>query len=153
IGQDQKDQAPAKDAGKPEGGSQSAAPRPGNAGATSSTLLALGNDPDDVQLDVPYVPTPQDVVEKMLELAEVSKNDVVYDRGCGDGRIVVTAAKKYGAKGVGIDLDPERVKDSLANIKEAGVGNLVEIRQGDALKVDVSPATVVTLYMLPEVNL
>src|SRR5262249_49748013 len=82
-----------------------------------------------------------------------SKNDVVYDLGCGDGRIVVTAAKKYGAKGVGIDLDPERVKDSLANIKEAGVGNLVEIRQGDALKVDVSPATVVTLYMLPEVNL
>jgi ribosomal protein L11 methylase PrmA len=105
------------------------------------------------KLTVPYVPTPQDVVEKMLELAQVTKDDVVYDLGCGDGRIVVTAAKKYGAKGVGVDLDPERVKDSLANVKKAGVEKLVTIREGDVLKTDVSNATVVCLYLLPNVNL
>lgn len=104
------------------------------------------------ELTVPYVPTPQEVVDKMLELAEVKKDDVVYDLGCGDGRIVVTAAKKYGAKGLGVDLDPERVKDSLKNVKEAEVGNLVKIQKGDVLKTDVSDATVVTLYLLPSVN-
>ncbi|MBM4070539.1 MAG: TIGR03000 domain-containing protein [Planctomycetes bacterium] len=98
-----------------------------------------------------YVPTDQDIVEKMLEMAKVTAKDVVYDLGCGDGRIVVTAAKKFGARGVGIDIDPERVRESRANVKKQKVEKLVEIRQGDALKVaDLSRATVVTLYMLPE---
>jgi len=100
----------------------------------------------------PYVPTPQQVVEKMLELAEVTANDVVYDLGCGDGRIVITAAKKYGARGVGIDIDPERIKESLANAKKAGVEKLVTFKLEDAMKVDVSPATVVTLYLLSSSN-
>jgi cyclopropane fatty-acyl-phospholipid synthase-like methyltransferase len=99
-----------------------------------------------------YVPTEQVVVEKMLEMAKVTKNDIVYDLGCGDGRIVVTAAKKYGCKGVGIDIDPARIKDSLATMEKAKVTkDQVEIRQGDALKVkDLEKATVVMLYMLPE---
>jgi uncharacterized protein (TIGR03000 family) len=98
-----------------------------------------------------YVPTDETIVDKMLEMAKVTKDDVVYDLGCGDGRIVVTAAKRYGAKGVGIDIDPARIKDSLANIKKNKVEKLVEIRQGDALLVaDISKATVVMLYMLPE---
>jgi SAM-dependent methyltransferase len=101
----------------------------------------------------PYVPTPQDVVERMLELAAVSSKDVVYDLGCGDGRTVVTAAKKYGARGVGVDIDPERIAESKANAKQAGVERLVEFRLQDALTVDVSPATVVTLYLLSASNL
>jgi len=106
------------------------------------------------KLDVPYVPTPNAVVDKMLEMAKVGKDDVVYDLGCGDGRIVVAAAKKYNCKAVGVDLDPKRVKESLANVKKAGVENLVEIREGDALKVpDLGKATVVTLYLLEELNL
>lgn len=102
---------------------------------------------------VPYVPTPQEVVERMLELAQVKKGDVVYDLGSGDGRIVVTAAKKYGVKAVGFEIDPERIKESAENIKKAGVGDLVEIRQQDIRTVDLSPATVLTMYLLPEVNL
>jgi precorrin-6B methylase 2 len=102
---------------------------------------------------VPYVPTPQEVVERMLELAEVKKGDVVYDLGSGDGRIVVTAAKKYGVKAVGFEIDPQRIKESHENIKEAGVAHLVEIRQQDIRTVDLSPATVLTMYLLPEVNL
>jgi tRNA A58 N-methylase Trm61 len=99
-----------------------------------------------------YVPTEQVVVEKMLQMAKVQKSDVVFDLGCGDGRIVVSAAKKYGAKGVGVDIDPDRIKDSLATMEKAGVTKeLVDIRQGDALKVkDLERATVIMLYMLPE---
>jgi SAM-dependent methyltransferase len=100
----------------------------------------------------PYVPTPQHVVERMLELAQVSSKDVVYDLGCGDGRIVITAAKKYGARGVGIDIDPERIKESQANAKAAGVEKLVTFKLDDALKADVSDATVVTLYLLSSSN-
>jgi SAM-dependent methyltransferase len=102
---------------------------------------------------VPYVPTPQEVVERMLDLAQVKKGDVVYDLGSGDGRIVVTAAKKYGVKAVGFEIDPQRIKESHENIKKAGVENLVEIRQQDIRTVDLSPATVLTMYLLPEVNL
>lgn len=102
---------------------------------------------------VPYVPTPQEVVDRMLELAEVKKGDVVYDLGSGDGRIVVTAAKKYGVKAIGFEIDPERIKESTENIKKAGVGHLVEIRQQDIRTVDLSPASVLTMYLLPEVNL
>jgi SAM-dependent methyltransferase len=100
----------------------------------------------------PYVPTPQQVVEKMLELAQVTSKDVVYDLGCGDGRIVITAAKKYGARAVGVDIDPERIKESQANAKAAGVEKLVTFKLEDAMKVDVSPATVVTLYLLSNSN-
>src|SRR5215475_9838872 len=102
---------------------------------------------------VPYVPTPQEIVERMLELAQVKKGDIVYDLGSGDGRIVVTAAEKYGVKAIGFEIDPERIKESAENIKKAGVGDLVEIRQQDIRTVDLSPATVLTMYLLPEVNL
>lgn len=104
--------------------------------------------------DVPYVPTPQAAVEKMLEVAKVGKDDIVYDLGCGDGRIVITAAKKFGCKAVGIDIDPKRVKEAKELVKKNKVEDLVEIREADALKVeDIGKATVVTLYMLPEINL
>jgi uncharacterized protein (TIGR03000 family) len=102
--------------------------------------------------DVVYVPTPQDVVDKMLELANVKKDDVVYDLGCGDGRIVVTAAKKYGCKAVGFDIDPDRVRDSMANVKKNKVEDLVTIKKADIFTLDLSEASVVTLYLLPELN-
>jgi predicted RNA methylase len=85
-------------------------------------------------------------------MAEVKKGDVVYDLGCGDGRIVVTAAKKYGVKAVGFDIDPKRIKEARANVKENHVGRLVDIRQADIFKLDLREATVVTLYLLPELN-
>ncbi len=100
----------------------------------------------------PFVPTPMAVVEKMLEMANVTKEDVVYDLGCGDGRIVVTAAEKYGARGVGIDLDPRRIAESQERAKRAGVTSLVRFLQQDVMKADFSQATVVTLYLLPESN-
>jgi SAM-dependent methyltransferase len=102
--------------------------------------------------DIEYVPTPQNVVDKMLEVAKVGKTDVLYDLGCGDGRIVVTAAKKFGVKAFGFDLDPQRIKESKENAKKAGVENLVTFEQKDIFKVDLSPASVVTLYLLPELN-
>ena len=98
-----------------------------------------------------YVPTPQNAVEKMLAMTKVTKDDVVFDLGCGDGRIVATAAKKYGARGVGIDLNPVRIKAARETVQKFGVAKLVEIRHGNALKVkDLDRATVVCLYMLPE---
>ena len=102
---------------------------------------------------VPYVPTPQEVVEKMLDMAQVKKGDVVYDLGSGDGRIVVTAAKKYGVRAIGFEIDPQRIKESHENIKKAGVEKLVEIRQQDIRTVDLAPASVLTMYLLPEVNM
>jgi SAM-dependent methyltransferase len=101
----------------------------------------------------PYVPTPQDVVDRMLTLAEVTSRDVVYDLGSGDGRIVITAAKKYGARGVGIDIDAERIAESRRNARDAGVTSLVEFQRGDILNADVSKATVVTLYLVSSANL
>lgn len=101
---------------------------------------------------VPFVPTPQEVVDKMIELAGVKKGDVVYDLGSGDGRIVIAAAKK-GARAVGFDVDGDLVKESRENIRKAGVEKSAEIKQQDILTVDLSPATVVTMYLLPEVNL
>jgi cyclopropane fatty-acyl-phospholipid synthase-like methyltransferase len=102
--------------------------------------------------DVPYVPTPTSIVEAMLELANVTANDVVYDLGCGDGRIVITAVQKYGARGVGIDLNPKRVEEAEANAKAAGVSDKAKFREGDLFKADFSEATVVTLYLLSTVN-
>lgn len=106
----------------------------------------------ELKLDVPYVPTPQPIVEKMLDLANVGKNDVLYDLGCGDGRIVVTAAKERGAQGVGIDLNPERIAEARANAKKAGVDGKVKFMVGDLFKADFGNASVVTLYLLPDVN-
>ena|SRR5689334_5059407 len=108
--------------------------------------------PDAPQL-APYVPTPQEVVDRMLALANVTKNDFVVDLGCGDGRIVVTAARKYGARGLGVDIDPVRIAEANANAKAAGVTNLVEFKLQDALKTDVSNASVVTTYLLSQSNL
>lgn len=100
----------------------------------------------------PYVATPMSVVEKMLEMAELDKDDVLYDIGSGDGRIVITAAKKYGARGVGLELDPQLIEKSTSNAKEAGVDHLVEFRMEDATKAILSGATVVTMYLLVESN-
>jgi ribosomal protein L11 methylase PrmA len=102
--------------------------------------------------DVIYVPTPEAVVEAMLQVANVSKNDIVYDLGCGDGRIPVTAARKYGARGVGIDIDPQRIKEANENVAKNNVGDRVKIVQGDLFEQDLSQATVVTLYLLPSLN-
>jgi SAM-dependent methyltransferase len=118
---------------------------------TSELSDAPGTAPAQVP-DVVYVPTPQPVVDKMLELAKVRKDDVVYDLGCGDGRIVVTAAKRYGARAVGFDIDPTRVAEARANVKKNGLEHLVSIEQKDIFTVDLSPATVVTLYLLRELN-
>jgi len=103
--------------------------------------------------DVIFVPTPQDVVDAMLKVAKVTKNDVVYDLGSGDGRIPITAAKTYGARGVGIDIDPQRIKEANENLKNAGVGDRVKFLNQDLFTTDISEATVVTLYLLPSLNL
>ncbi len=103
--------------------------------------------------DVIYVPTPQEVVDAMLDVAKVGPNDLVYDLGCGDGRIVVTAAKKFGARGIGFDIDPQRIKEANENVASAGVGDKVEIRQADLFETDLSEANVVTLYLLSSLNL
>lgn len=102
--------------------------------------------------EVPFVPTPPEVVDRMLEMARVTSNDVIYDLGSGDGIILIRAAKKYGVKGVGIEIDQDLVLEARRNAFREKVEHLVEFRAQDALAVDVSPATVVTLYMLPEFN-
>jgi len=105
------------------------------------------------ELDVPYVPSPEAVVNGMLKLADVHKGDVVYDLGCGDGRIVIAAAKDFGARGVGVDLNPERIHEATENARKAGVSGLVTFREGDLFHANIDEATVVTLYLLPSVNL
>jgi Methyltransferase domain len=102
--------------------------------------------------DIGFVPSPQGLVEKMLKLARVTKDDLVYDLGCGDGRFVITAAKQYGARGVGFDVDPRRVEESRANVAAAGVGRLVKIRRADIFTLDLSAASVITLYLVPTMN-
>jgi cyclopropane fatty-acyl-phospholipid synthase-like methyltransferase len=102
--------------------------------------------------EIPFVPTPMEVIDRMLETAEVKKGDVVYDLGSGDGRIVIRAAQKYGVRAIGIEMDSLLLAKSRKDAKAAGVSHLVEFRAEDALKVDLSKATVVTLYMLPWFN-
>ena len=101
----------------------------------------------------PYVPTPQEVVDRMLALAKVTKGDIVIDLGCGDGRIPITAAKVYGARGIGVDIDPQRIAEANANAKREGVAHLVTFKLENALTTDVSTATVVTTYLLTSSNL
>jgi SAM-dependent methyltransferase len=103
--------------------------------------------------DVEFVPTPQEVVLEMLKMAKVTQNDVVYDLGCGDGRIVVTAAKVFGARGVGVDIDPIRIRESNENARKAGVTDRVKFIEGDLFATNLSEATVVTLYLTPELNI
>ena len=140
----------------------------GRAGALAATTvglpaLARGTHGNDGPLllaqapartpDVIYVPTPQEVVDTMLDLAKPTKNDLVYDLGCGDGRIVVTAAKKYGARGIGVDIDPQRIIEANANVRAEKVGDRVKIVQGDLFEFDFKDATIVALYLLPSLNL
>jgi SAM-dependent methyltransferase len=126
-------------------------------GQAAGGQAGRGQTPPGKRLDAPqlapYVPTPQEVVDRMLQLAEVKKTDVVYDLGCGDGRIPITAAKVYGARAVGVDIDPQRIAESNANAQQAGVSHLVTFRLQDAMKTDVSEATVLTLYLLSSSNL
>jgi uncharacterized protein (TIGR03000 family) len=124
-------------------------------GQTVEVDLRQADDKQPDKIVIRYVPTPQEVVEAMLRLAEVGKDDVVYDLGCGDGRIVVTAVEKFGAKrGAGFDIDPQRIRESKANAREHRVEDKVEFRQGDVLDIkDLSSASVVTLYMSEDMNL
>lgn len=102
--------------------------------------------------DVPYVPTPQEVVDQMLEVAKVTKHDVLYDLGSGDGRIVIAAAQKFGTRGIGVDINPERIQEANENAQKADVTDRVQFRQQDLFETDISEATVVTLYLLPDIN-
>ncbi len=122
-----------------------------------SLILAAGATPLVAQWDegkdVPYVPTPPEAVEAMLKLAEVKSTDFVIDLGCGDGRIVVMAAQKFKARGKGVDFNPKRIEEANENARQAGVTGRVEFVQGDFFEADIHNATVVTLYLLPSVNL
>jgi precorrin-6B methylase 2 len=120
--------------------------------ALIAELLAQ-NEATKPKLDVPYVPTPPVVVKAMLKLAEVKPNDVIYDLGCGDGRIAIAAAKDFGARAVGIDIDPKRISEAQENANNAGVADRVKFMRGNLFDADIHDATVVTLYLLPSVNL
>jgi len=118
--------------------------------AEQGTKANAAGEPSKPKLDVGFVTTPQHVVELMVKLADLEPSDLVYDLGCGDGRIVVTAAKMRGCKAIGVDLDPERVEEAKANAKAAGVEDLVTIQQGDVLDLDLSDADVVMMYLVPK---
>jgi precorrin-6B methylase 2 len=123
------------------------------AGPTESAAPTIPAAPaEDKPLDAPYAPTPHRVVTAMLEMARVTRNDVLYDLGSGDGRIVITAAKRFGALGVGIDLNPKRIREAEFNARNAGATERVAFMLGDIFDTDLSPATVVTIYLLPDVN-
>lgn len=104
------------------------------------------------KLDVWYVPTPHEIVDRMMSVAKIRTGDVVFDLGCGDGRMVIAAAQKFGTRGVGIDLDPQRIKEARAHARRAGVEDLVSFEVGDLFQADIREATVVMLYLLPELN-
>lgn len=103
--------------------------------------------------DVIFVPTPPEVVDAMLKVAKVGKNDIVYDLGCGDGRIVIAAARDFGARGIGIDIDPQRIQEATENATQAGVTDRVKFLNADLFEANISDASVVTLYLLPSLNL
>jgi len=119
----------------------------------SFVILGGVSHAQEVDLDVPFVPTNYEVVDEMLRIADVGKDDILYDLGCGDGRIVVTAAKKYGTRGVGIDIDPERIAESIENAKKENVTDRVQFIEQNLFEADFSEATVVTMYLLSSVNL
>jgi len=119
--------------------------------ALSAVAVAAGQQPKRTP-DIHYVPTPEEVVEAMLQLADVGPDDVVYDLGSGDGRIPIAAARRFGARGVGIELDPKLVAQATRNAQEAGVPDRVRFIEGDIFEADLSPATVVTLYLLTSIN-
>src|SRR5215470_8974410 len=122
--------------------------------ATLAVAVVSAQTPKPVRTpDVPYVPTTEEAVRAMLKLADVKKTDIVYDLGCGDGRIVIAAAKIYGARGVGIDIDPDRIREAKENAKKAGVENLVRFEENDLFQANFREATVVTLFLLRSVNL
>ena len=129
-----------------------AAAPPSSSAAPPGAMASAAVDLDSQVPDIEYVPTPQNVVDKLLDVAKIQKEDVLYDLGCGDGRIVINAAKRFGVKAVGYDIDPKRVAESKENVKRNKVEHLVTIEQKDIFTVDLSPATVVTLYLLPELN-
>jgi len=107
----------------------------------------------EVKLDVPYVPTPEAVVDEMLKVANFRETNILYDLGSGDGRIVIAAAQRYGAHGVGIEIDPARIRESTENARRAGVAHLVRFVQGDIFEANFREATVVTMYLQPDVNM
>ncbi len=121
--------------------------------ATAQTAAPAAPTAEPRRPDVIYVPTPEDVVDEMLKVANVSGKDVLYDLGSGDGRIPITAAKRFGTRGLGIDIDPDRIKEANENLKKSGVGDKVKFVQGDLFELDLSQATVITLYLLPALNL
>ena len=121
--------------------------------AVLSVVVAVAQNGPRREPDVPYVPTTEAAVQAMLKLAEVKKTDVVYDLGCGDGRIVISAAKDIGARGVGIDINPVRIGEAKENARKAGVEKLVRFEENDLFEADIHEATVVTLFLLPHINL
>jgi uncharacterized protein (TIGR03000 family) len=123
-----------------------------NFSAGEDKVVDLRGEKEKIEPDVPFVPTPPEMVDKMLEMASIVEESVVYDLGSGDGRIVIAAAKKYKCKAVGFEIDPKLVKESRENVKKAGVEKLVTIEEKNIFKVDLKPASVVTLYLFPEVN-
>ena len=119
----------------------------------SVSIVAAQNSQPRREPDVPFVPTTEQAVQAMLKLADVKKTDIVYDLGCGDGRIVIAAAKDYGAHGVGIDINPQRIQEAKDNAKKAGVEDLVRFEENDLFEADIHEASVVTLFLLSGVNL
>lgn len=121
-------------------------------GEQTANESKVESEPEAKRPDVVFVPTPQPVVDRMLRMAKVKKGDVLYDLGSGDGRIVITAAKVYGAKATGFDVDPQRIAEARENARKAGVEDMVSFEQKDVFTIDLTPADVVTLYLLPELN-
>jgi len=124
----------------------------GLAGCAAMVPPASTEAPSPAKLDVIFVATDLEIVKAMLTLANVTRDDTVYDLGCGDGRILIAAAKEFGARGVGVDLDPQRIREAQANAVRAGVADRVTFRVQDIFDTDIQPATVVTLFLSPDLN-
>jgi SAM-dependent methyltransferase len=144
--------ASSRSAGTPARNATASASLPSASASSADPAATAKAEAPDKNPDVIFVPTPQDVVDMMLRLAEVRREDVVYDLGCGDGRVMVTAAKRYGCRAVGYDIDPERVAESRERIRKNGVGKLARVERKDIFTLDLRGATVIFLYLLPELN-